>query len=225
MSDNDLRTAIPQRIARGAILRSDGRAVGLVGGGAPAWDLRSRESRARLAEMYHRILLAQESPIDVYIVDGPPDLERELTELYRRSSQAAHPTLTAVLDEIAEYLEECSSATVNRRRQTIWVIAGREPSALPISARTWLPGALRNAHSALPPPRDAALLAEAVERARRLADALAALGGTPPPRLLEAEEIARLWFRLIDPIRASRYPLQGVLLERIRAVVDASQSK
>jgi hypothetical protein len=46
-----------------------------------------------------------------------------------------------------------------------------------------------------------------------------ALGGSPQPRLLEAEEIARLWFRLVDPVRAARYPLQGVLLERIRSVV------
>lgn len=222
MSDNELLAAIPQRIVRGAILRSDGRAVGLVGGGAPAWDLRSHESRARLAEMYHRILLAQEAPVDVYIVDGPPDLERELTELYRRSSQTSHPTLTAVLDEIAEYLEECASATVNRHRQTIWAIAGREPPALPVNARPWLSGPLRGANGALPPSRDAALLAEAVERARRLADALAALGGTPPPRLLEAEEIAQVWFRLIDPVRASRYPLRGALLERIRLIVSAS---
>ncbi|MCS6841938.1 MAG: hypothetical protein NZ699_01780 [Roseiflexus sp.] len=223
MSDNELRAAIPQRIVRGAILRSDGRAVGLVGGGAPAWDLRSRESRARLAETYHRILLAQDSPVDIYIVDGPPDLERELTELYRRSSQSAHPTLTAILDEIAEYLEECASATVSRHRQTIWAVAGREPSALPASARNWLSGSFRSANGAVPLIRDTPLLAEAVERARRLADALASLGGTPPPRLLEAEEIARLWFRLIDPVRASRYPLQGALLERIRLIVNASR--
>lgn len=223
MSDNELRAAIPQRIVRGAILRSDGRAVGLVGGGAPAWDLRSRESRARLAETYHRILLAQDTPVDVYVVDGPPDLDREITELYRRSSQSAHPTLIAVLDEIAAYLEECASAAVHRHRQTIWAIASSEPSALPIGARNWLSGSIQNARGAVPTPRDAPLLAEAVERARRLADALAPLGGTPPPRLLEAEEIARLWFRLIDPVRASRYPLQGALLERIRLVVDAGQ--
>ncbi len=221
MSDNELRAAIPQRIVRGAILRSDGRAVGLVGGGAPAWDLRSRESRARLAEMYHRILLAQDAPIDVYVIDGPPDLDREIAELYHRSSQADHPALGAILDEVAAYLEACSGATVNRSRQTIWAVAGSEPSALPVSARNWLSVSLRNASGSVTTPRDASLLAEAVARARRLADALASLGGSPPPRLLEAEEIARLWFRLIDPVRASRYPLQGVLLERIRLVADA----
>jgi hypothetical protein len=225
MSDNELRAAIPQRIVRGAILRSDGRAVGLVGGGAPAWDLRSRESRVRLAETYHRILLAQEAPVDVYIVDGPPDLDHEMIELYRRSSQSDHPTLTAVLDEIAEYLEECASATVSRHRQIIWSVAGREPSALPVGARHWLSGSLRGASGVGPMARNAPLLTEAVERARRLADALAALGGTPPPRLLEIEEIARLWFRLIDPVRASRYPLRGGLLERIRMVVSVNQGK
>ncbi len=223
MSDSELRTAIPQRIVRGAILRSDGRAVGLVGGGAPAWDLRSRESRARLAETYHRILLAQDAPIDVYVIDGPPDLDREITELYHRSSQADHPALGAILDEVAAYLEACSGAAVNRSRQTIWAVAGNEPSALPVSARNWLAGSLRNVSGSVTTPRDASLLAEAVARARRLADALASLGGSPPPRLLEAEEIARLWFRLIDPVRASSYPLQGMLLERIRLVADAGQ--
>lgn len=223
MSDNELRAAIPQRIVRGAILRFDGRAVGLVGGGAPAWDLRSHESRARLAETYHRILLAQDAPVDVYVVDGPPDLDSEMTDLYRRSGQADHPALAAILDEIATYLEGCASAAVNRSRQTIWAVASSEPPALPVSARNWLSGSLRNVNGAVPASRDAPLLAEAVARARRLADALASLGGSPPPRLLEAEEIARLWFRLIDPVRASRYPLQGVLLERIRLVVDAGQ--
>ncbi|GIW00367.1 hypothetical protein [Roseiflexus sp.] len=224
MNDNELRAAIPRRIVRGAILRSDGRAVGLVGGGAPAWDLRSRESRARLAETYHRILLAQDAPVDVYIIDGPPDLDREMTELYRRSSQSDDPTLTAVLDEIAEYLEACANATVSRHKQVIWAIAGREPSALPVSARNWLSGSIRSIHRALPALHDAPL-AEAVERARRLADALTSLGGTPLPRLLEAEEITRMWFRLIDPVRASRYPLQGALLERLRVVVSVGQGK
>lgn len=223
MNDNELCAAIPHRIVRGAILRSDGCAVGLVGGGAPAWDLRSRESRARLAETYHRILLAQDAPVDVYVVDGPPDLEREMTDLYRRSSQANHPALAAILDDIAEYLEACSGAAVNRSRQTIWAIAVNDPPALPVNARNWLSGSLRSANGAVAAARDAPLLAEAVARARRLADALGSLGASPPPRLLEAEEIARLWFRLIDPVRASRYPLQGALLERIRLVADTDR--
>jgi len=36
---NDLRATFPIQIVRGALLRSDGIAVGLVSGGAPAWDL------------------------------------------------------------------------------------------------------------------------------------------------------------------------------------------
>lgn len=217
MSMTELHRAIPQRIVRGAILRSDGCAVGLVTGGAPAWDLRSRESKARLAEAYHRTLLAQDAPVDIYIIDGPPDLDQEMTELYRRSNQAGHPTLTAVLDDMAAYLEECAGATATRHRQTIWAIACSDG---PAGARPRTIGALWSANNvAGSTPRASALLTEAVERARRLADALMALGGSPQPRLLEAEEIARLWFRLVDPVRAARYPLQGALLERIRSVV------
>jgi hypothetical protein len=62
-------------------------------------------------------------------------------------------------------------------------------------------------------------LAQAVEKARRLADALHQLGGHPAPRVMEAEEIARLVYQLADPIRAQRYPLAGTLLERVRRVV------
>jgi hypothetical protein len=55
--------------------------------------------------------------------------------------------------------------------------------------------------------------------ARRLADSLSQLGGTPPPRLLEAEEIARLVYGLSDPVRAQRYSLAGPLLDRVRRVL------
>lgn len=219
MNDNELHAIIPQRIVRGAILRSDGRAVGLVGGGAPAWDLRSHESRAHLAEVYHRILLAQDSPIDVYVVDGPPDLENEIAELYRCSGQSDQPILAAILDEMTEYLERCAHTTSSRHRLTIWAVAGNEPSVLPVTARRWISGSLRG-NGTPSAQRGTALLAEAIERARHLADALASLGGSPPPRLLEAEEIARLWFRLIDPVRSLRYPLQGTFLERVRSVVS-----
>ncbi|MGQ9893915.1 MAG: hypothetical protein ACUVSY_08980 [Roseiflexus sp.] len=218
MSVTELHRAIPLRITRGAILRSDGCAVGLVTGGAPSWDLRSRESKARLAETYHRILLAQDAPIDIYIIDGPPDLEHEMTELYRRSDQSKNPTLTAVLDDMVTFLEECAGASAGRHRQTIWAIACSNGLT---SAGPWALGSLWSANSAArATSRVSALLTEAVERARRLADALMALGGSPQPRLPEPEEIVRLWFRLVDPVRAARYPLQGALLERIRSVVQ-----
>jgi hypothetical protein len=60
---------------------------------------------------------------------------------------------------------------------------------------------------------------QAIEQACRLADSLSQLGGTPAPRLLEAEEIARLVYGLADPVRAQRYPLAGTLLDRVRRVV------
>jgi hypothetical protein len=64
-----------------------------------------------------------------------------------------------------------------------------------------------------------------VERARRLADALGQLDGTPQPRLMEAEEIARLLYTLADPIRAGRYPLAGPLLDRVRRVVTVGDGR
>lgn len=220
MNDAELRALMPVRLARGALLRSDGCAVGLVGGGAPAWDLRSSASRARIAAEYHRVLLAQDMPIDVYCFDGAPDLAAELQELYRRADRAGHPTIAVLLDELAEYLDQRASTSVSRSRLTVWAITveGFTSGLADTGARSF--GALlRPAAATTGALRAHAALSEAAERARRLADALAALGGTPPPRLLEAEEIARLLFRLVDPIRAARYPLAGALLDRVRHVV------
>ena len=43
----DLRSTLPSHIVRGALLRPDGAAVGLVSGGAPSWDLLSHAARAQ----------------------------------------------------------------------------------------------------------------------------------------------------------------------------------
>ena len=67
-------------------------------------------------------------------------------------------------------------------------------------------------------------LTQATQQARRLADMLASLGATPAPRLMEAEEIAQLLYRLADPVRSQRYPLAGVLLDRVRRVVTIEAS-
>lgn len=225
MNDSDLRDLLPQHIVRGALLRPDGCAVGLVGGGAPAWDLRSSASRAHVAEAYHRILLAQDSPVDIYGFDGAPDLVNEIADLYQRSKRAVNPVASMILDELAEYLDDRANAAISRSRLTIWAVTVDPAPASLVAARTATLGALFQRAAARPAgPRvtqATAVLAEAVARARRLADALAALGGVPPPRLLEAEEIARLLFRLTDPLRAARYPLAGTLLERIRRMIIA----
>ena len=71
---NELRALFPLQIVRGALLRPDGVAVGLVVGGAPPWDLRSLAGRSQASEEYHRLLLALDAPIDVYLIDEPPNL-------------------------------------------------------------------------------------------------------------------------------------------------------
>ena len=83
-------------------------------------------------------------------------------------------------------------------------------------------GRRANAKAAGPAKAGRTALAQVVEKARRLADSLSQLGGTPAPRLLEAEEIAGLVYGLADPVRAQRYPLAGTLLERVRRVVTVA---
>ena len=214
---NELQTIFPTQIIRGALLRPDGVAVGLVLGGAPAWDLRSLAARGEAGADYHRLLLALDAPLDIYVVDQPPDLAREIATLHERQARSEHPLLADVLSEMADYLTELASQS-SRAKQVVWAVtvapgaSARGVSGLNIS------GLLRRGRQ-VAPARGAATLAQAIERARRLADALGQLGGTPAPRLLEAEEIARLLYALADPVRAQRYPLAGPLLERVRRVV------
>lgn len=214
---NELQTIFPTQIIRGALLRPDGVAVGLVLGGAPAWDLRSLAARGEAGADYHRLLLALDAPIDVYVVDQPPDLAREIATLHERQALSEHPLLADVLSEMADYLTELASQS-SRAKQVVWAVTVAPGANVRGVDRLDIKGLLKRDRQ-VATPRGAATLAQAVERARRLADALGQLGGTPAPRLLEAEEIAHLLYALADPVRAQRYPLAGPLLERVRRVV------
>lgn len=218
---NELRAVLPVHIERGAMLRADGVAVGLVYGGAPAWDLLAQSARAQTGADYHRLLLALDGPVDLYVVDQAPDVAVELRVLHERQSHTAHPQLQAVLAEMADYLTDLTAQSGNRTKQVVWAVSANsrtnEQRIDGLGIRTFLQRGqhTRTAHKASV-GRNA--LARATDKARRLTDALAQLGGTPAPRLMEAEEIARLVYQLADPMRAQRYSLAGTLLERVRCV-------
>lgn len=219
---NDLRTVFPTQIVRGALLRQDGIAVGLISGGVPAWDLLSQAARSHAGADYHRLLCSLDAPLDVYLVDQPPDVADEMSRLLDQQRRATHPLLAGVLSEMADYLAELAQQSGSRAKQVIWAVAVgggdrvRGGGGLDLDAlirrrgRVKAAGAARSGMTAL---------VQAVEQARRLADALGQLGGTPAPRLLEAEEIARLVYTLADPVRAHRFPLSGTLRERVRRIV------
>jgi len=221
---NDLRTVFPAQIVRGALLRYDGVAVGLVSGGAPAWDLLSLAARAQAGSEYHRLLLSLDAPIDLYLVDQPPDVTDEIATLIARQGRANQPQLVGVLSEMADYLTELAQQSGSRAKQVIWAVtASSDTSARGFGgldlASLIARGARRNA--AGPTKVGIATLAQAVEKARRLADSLSQIGSAPAPRVMEAEEIAYLVYQLADPVRAQHYPLAGTLLDRVRRVVTA----
>ena len=218
---NELRQIFPTRIVRGAVLRADGVAVGLVGGGSPSWDLLSLEARAQSGANYHRLLLALDTPIDVYVVDQPPEVAGELATLLDRQTRTSHPLLGAVLSEIADYVTELAQQNSSRAKQVIWAISANSGTHARGMGGLDLIHLIKrgSGNAAVPAQADLAALSQAVEKARRLCEALSHLGGTPPPRLLEAEEIARLLYGLADPVRAQRYPLAGALLDRMRRIV------
>jgi hypothetical protein len=219
---DELQKMFPAQIVRGALLRPDGVAVGLVSGGTPAWDLLSRAARGQAGSDYHRLLLSLDAPIDLYVVDQPPDLAGEIATLLSRRDGSDTPVLTAIRSAIADYLTELASQSGSRAKQTIWAVAATSGTTARGVLSLDIPrlighhaggGVAARSTSASP------ALSLALERARRLADALSQLGGTPAARLMEAEEIARLLYSLADPVRAHRYPLAGTLLDRVRRVV------
>ena len=228
---SDLRSIFPTQIGRGALLRPDGMAVGLVVGGAPSWDLLSRVVRAQAGSDYHRLLLALDAPIDVYLVDQPPDVAGAIGTLLERQHSMDRRSdgsllLGAVLSEMADYLTELAQQSGSRAKQVIWAVTtGGEASergvgGLDLASLISRSGRTHAARSGRTGARTASpALAQAIEQARRLADSLSQLGGTPAPRLLEAEEIARLVYQRVDPVRAQRYPLEGTLLDRVRRIV------
>ena len=224
MNDAELRSLFPTHITRGALLRSDGVAVGLVVGGAPAWDLLSAAGRNQAGEEYHHLLMALDTALDVYVVDQPPDLAREIAELQARRARMPHLLLAETLEDIADYLVELGQSTGSRAKQVVWAVSVGGASGAPTRSvgSLDLAGLFRSGRPAQhdgPSPAGRAALSQALERARRLADAVRALGGSPLPRVMEAEEIARLIYQLADPVRAARYPLAGTLLDRVRRVL------
>lgn len=228
MRDHELRQLFPLQIIRGALLRPDGVAAGLVIGGAPSWDLRELDARARLGVEYHRLLLALDAPIDQYVIDRTADMSRELSDIRTRQARAAHPLLASALDGIAGYLAELSQSASSRAKDAVWVITAGQRDTSHASGWTATlaptPGR-RGSHQERAARAGQTRLADAVERARRLADALGQLGAAPQPRLMEAEEIARLLYALADPVRAQRYPLAGALLDRVRRVVTIGDGR
>jgi hypothetical protein len=217
---NELRRLYSITIVRGGLLRADGVGVGLVGGGAPPWELMSRGARALAGEGYHRLLLALDAALDVYLVDAPHDVATELgqlTERYERALDEGRQTQAAVLNEIRGYVTDLARHSESRAKQVVWAVAATPGIAAGSrSLARLVPSTSTSASGAQ--STGSATVRQAVERARRLADALREIGGTPPARLLEPEEIAALLYRQADPVRAQRYPVTGSLLERVTRV-------
>jgi hypothetical protein len=131
---------------------------------------------------------------------------------------------------MADYLTELSGHSGSRAKQVIWAVtAGGDASTRAVGGLDFgnligRTAGVRSTNSRRSQARIATTaLAQAVEKARRLADSLGQLGSTPAPHVLEAEEIARLVYGLADPVRAQRYPLAGTLLDRVRRIVTATQ--
>jgi len=213
MSREELRGLLPERIEQGALLRPDGSAVGLVGGGAIPADLMAREQLAANAREYHRVLLAQAHPIHVYMVDQPIALDDALRDLLARQARQRHPLQRAIVGELADRLADAQLNQTIRTKQTIWAMEVGAPVAQTL---TQLARRYRKGQTA-----GGVTLREARDRARRLADALGTLGGHPIPRMLEASEIMLLFVGQVDPIRAQRYPLSGDPLMRVHRLVTA----
>src|SRR5262249_237954 len=148
----------------------------------------------------------------------PPDIQWAVATLLARQ-QHIEPGLSAdVLAEMADYLTELGQYSNSRAKQVIWAVTSNANTSIRggsgMELARWIGRGRKITVGQVNAGQSA--LAQAVEQARRLADTLVVLGATPPPRLMESEEIAQLIYRLADPIRSQRYPLAGTLLDRVR---------
>ncbi len=215
----------------GALLRHDGVAVGLVGGGAPPWDLLASADQAAVGDVYHRMLLALDAPLDIYLLDQPAELHAELAAVSERQGRNPNAVQAAILGELVEFLGDLAQSSRSCSKQVIWTLTVA-PTGAGLRSGLHLRSLLRRTSAGTPAPQRAAndqteaarvALARAQEQARYLASALSTLGGTPPPRLLTAEEIARVLYQVADQVRAVRYPWTGSLLGRVARVVYAER--
>lgn len=220
----DPREVMPLHIADGVIVRQDGSAIGLVGGGAPSWDLLSFAGRVQVQADYHRLLCSLQAPIDMYIVDAPTSLADEVVTFLQAQDRATNGTQAQILGELADELTMIGDGQGSRAKQVIWAITHQMGTPRPTADMASLSGLLRPRSHAKPVQTGVtAPMAQSIAAARsaalRWAEALRSLGGVPTPRLLVAEEIARLVYQLADPIRAQRYPLSGNILARVRRAI------
>lgn len=167
----------------GALLRSDGVAVGLVGGGAPNWDLLSVAEQAAVGDAYHRLLLALDAPLDVYQIDQPPALAGELRTMRERQSANRNDAQSSILHEMAEYLADVADGSWSRAKQVVWAITvaplgARSVSGINLVSVLRRPTTRRVVSVAREhrPEAEGRALMLAQDKARQLASALGALG-------------------------------------------------
>ena len=225
----DPREVMPLHITNGVLVRPDGTAVGLVGGGAPSWDLLSFAGRAQVQQEYHRLLCTLQAPIDMYVVDAPTSLADEVVTFLQAQDRATNGTQAQILGELADELTLLGDGQGSRAKQVVWAITASSG----VTPRTStdvvsFSGLFRTRPSGKPSAAATATLTQTIAAVRgaalRWAEGLRALGGVPVPRLLTAEEIARLVYQLADPVRAQRYPLSGNILARVRRAITLEAS-
>lgn len=216
--NDELRGLFPIAVVRGGCLLSDGTAVGIVGGGAPVWELQDRHTQAARGLAYHQLLRSLNYPVSLYILDQPVQRSADLSYIDQRYGATTHPLHRAILDEVVDRVVAAGQTGATRVKQNLWVVSASES---PVRSLATLPQVLfRQAKPPAVSTNEA--LRTAIERARRLASGLSILDGWPPPRLLSPEEIAHCWYVSADMIRALTYPLPEALVARTGRIVTAT---
>lgn len=217
MVNDELRGLFPIAVVRGGCLLSDGTAVGMVGGGAPVWELQDRDTQAARGRAYHQLLRSLNYAVSQYTFDQPVQRSADLSYVDRRYGATHHAVHRAILDEVIDRVVTAGQTGATRVKQTLWVVTANESPVRSLSA---LPMALLG-RSKPPSVSTNEALRTAIERARRLASGLSMLDGWPPPRLLSPEEIVQCWYVTADMIRALTYPLPEAVVARTGRIVTA----
>lgn len=217
MRRGDLRALLPVQIVDGGCLLADGSAVGLVSGGAVTWELLAQAERQQVYAQYHALLLAQEQPISVVLVDQALDLQRAMLDLNLRHQAADSALQATILGEIVDQIAAAAEVGATSRKQVIWQVPIAAQLVSATTVRGWWPFRQASAAATSPVPDT---LERAVRAAQRLAEHLRQLGGQPAPQPMTATAIAQCWWLLLDPIRARRVPIGSNLLRLVQPVID-----
>ncbi|NJO81695.1 MAG: hypothetical protein HC828_02275 [Blastochloris sp.] len=217
MTRHAARTTVADRIGLAAIhdgyvVRRDGVVIGLAELTPPDPALLGETELAQVLTAYQQILQTTPERMGLHTYTIRPDVQRVLDDLHQAQETAPDVLSFTVLAEVQAMLTT-AYATSTQRPVVRWILS--VPSLAPAVPPAKLWDELHPQYTlgtATPFRGDA--VTEVMRRTGRLVTELAALGLTPPPRVLDADAIIALLGQALDPVHAADQPAASGAMAR-----------